>query len=203
MAGRTERRAAVVASERVADVAHAGHGPGEVRGGILHPRLAHFASEGDHAFLGGHQHLAGVQLLVRIEPIGDRFAEPPVTAGGAAAIAIGTGLQVPSAGGIVALAYDMLRRREVAIPALSLLPEGLVTRISSPWIDACVFLNPPSLIAFTILFAASCGIPWVRLTVRRTDVTQGFIEFQRGRGKQSGADIEWLSAYVEHKALMG
>src|SRR5690606_6359191 len=58
-----------------------------------------------------------------------RFAEPPVTAGGAAAIAIGTGLQVPSAGGIVALAYDMLRRREVAIPALSLLPEGLGTRI--------------------------------------------------------------------------
>src|SRR5690606_19554652 len=61
--------------------------------------------------------------------VGDRFAQPPVTAGGAAAIAIGTGVQVPFAGGIVALAHDMLRGREVTIATLPLLPEGLVTRI--------------------------------------------------------------------------
>ena len=39
--------------------------------------------------------------------------------------------------------------------------DGLVTRISSPWMEACVFLKPPSLIALTIFFAASCGMPWV------------------------------------------
>ena len=54
--------------------------------------------------------------------------------------------------------------------------DGLETRISSPWIVACAFLNPPSLIALMILLAMSCGMPWVSLTVRRTDWPVAAIE---------------------------
>ena len=53
--------------------------------------------------------------------------------------------------------------RSIAMTDCSSSFEGLVTRISSPWIEACVFLKPPSLTALTIFFAASCGMPWVRL----------------------------------------
>ena len=46
--------------------------------------------------------------------------------------------------------------------------EGDWTRISSPWIEAWAFLNFLSLIALTMAFAFSWGIPWVSLISRRT-----------------------------------
>src|SRR2546429_408851 len=58
--------------------------------------------------------------------------------------------------------------RRNAITSCSSSLEGACTRISSPWIDACAFLNFRSLIALTIAFAFSCGIPCVSLISRRT-----------------------------------
>src|SRR5216110_1301166 len=46
--------------------------------------------------------------------------------------------------------------------------EGDCTRISVPWIEAWAFLNLRSLIALTMAFAFSCGMPWVRVISRRT-----------------------------------
>src|SRR5437868_11861598 len=58
--------------------------------------------------------------------------------------------------------------RRNAITSCSSSLDGACTRISSPWIEAWAFLNFLSLIALTIAFAFSWGIPWVSLISRRT-----------------------------------
>src|SRR5438034_7885377 len=51
--------------------------------------------------------------------------------------------------------------RRKAMTSCSSSFEGDCTRISVPWIEAWAFLNFLSLIALTMAFAFSCGMPWV------------------------------------------
>src|SRR5438034_3211235 len=58
--------------------------------------------------------------------------------------------------------------RRKAMTSCSSSFEGDCTRISVPWIEAWAFLNFLSLIALTMAFAFSCGMPWVSVISRRT-----------------------------------